>query len=591
MSNIKSLNKTLLHEVNSIKNEQINNYEEENNKEVHFFEENLETDEENIEIDEENLETDEENLETDEENIKIDEENIEIDEENIEIDEENLETDEKNFEDEKEIIKNEKKNIFNFQFFESNHDYYETEFIDYFQKINVINTTIHNDNVRIFEKHLNNLASSSYFGGLFDGDGSFGITKANKNDDGYTSSFSMSQSRTNILQILKYHFGGIIGLGKKKEIKNILNDDKIFDKLNCRINYSYRNTNPNKFYFINYIKNGIIIKEKEVDCLLELKQYIKRPGYNEERTNIFNKMKQFKENRINTEVNFEKLNLDYIAGLFDAEGFCYLSKKHDTNKYTRSVYMKITQKNYPKIIEQIQKFMGFGKVDNCGYIYYVSGAEDCMKFIKLIENCLIIKYNEVQILKNYIETMNYTNEKGYDNKIHYYRHYLAYLMSKEKHENEEFDLNYNLDNIYSFDKYINIIKKEEIEIENKKKIENKINLNKILSEKKKGANNPNYGKVRTEERNKKSADSISRRAREKNLSLSDDNIMNVLRKLKDGESMYRIFENHKAENKSLTRDKIKEMKEGTFKPLFVLDNDVSKQDLINEYEQLINDLK
>ena len=39
---------------------------------------------------------------------------------------------------------------------------------------------------------------------------------------------------------------------------------------------------------------------------------------------------------------------------------CYLSKKHDTNKYTRSVYMKITQKNYPKIIEQIQKFIGFG---------------------------------------------------------------------------------------------------------------------------------------------------------------------------------------------------------------------------------------
>ncbi len=55
--------------------------------------------------------------------------------------------------------------------------------------------------------------------------------------------------------------------------------------------------------------------------------------------------------------------------------------------------------------------------------------------------------------------------------------------------------------------------------------------------------------------------------------------------------MYRIFENHKSEKKSLTRDKIKEMKEGTFKPLFVIDNNVSKQDLIHEYEKLINDLK
>jgi hypothetical protein len=33
------------------------------------------------------------------------------------------------------------------------------------------------------------------------------------------------------------------------------------------------------------------------------------------------------------------------------------------------------------------------------------------------------------------------------------------------------------------------------------------------------------------------------------------------------------------------------MKEGKFKPLFVLDNDVSKQYLINEYNKLINDLK
>jgi hypothetical protein len=55
--------------------------------------------------------------------------------------------------------------------------------------------------------------------------------------------------------------------------------------------------------------------------------------------------------------------------------------------------------------------------------------------------------------------------------------------------------------------------------------------------------------------------------------------------------MYRKFENHKSEKKSLTRDKIREMKEGTFKPLFILDNDESKQELIYEYEQLINDLK
>ncbi len=499
-------------------------------------------------------------------------------------------------EDNKCVSSNE---IYNFRDFNPSNDYYDKDFEDYFEKINVENMSIEEDNKRIFNKHIDTVLSESYLGGLFDGDGSISIVYSTSTHLSYTSSISLSQSRTNIIQLIRYHFGGKLHIENRtnRTIKNDLDDDGLFDKKNRRKNYGYKNTHPDKFYLANYLKNGIIIKEQEIDCLLELQSLVKRPGLFNEKNTIFDKMKYLKENRINLEVNLDKVNIYYIAGLFDAEGYCYMSKKNLTNKYTRSVYMKITQKNYPKILEKICEYLGFGKIVG-EYIFYLSGAEECYRFIQLIENKLIVKFNEVQILKNYIETKEYTCKNGYDLKIHYYRHYLNYLMSKEKHENETIENSeINILDEYKTEKYIDFCIKQENQENEIKMLEEKIikdkikeENNKLRSQKMKGENNPNFGKKRTDERNKKSGESISKTARLKNPFLSDDNIMFVLRKMNNGSSMYRVFEDFKKEQKYLSREKIKEFKEGKYKPLFIMENDISKQELIDEYNQLINNL-
>ncbi len=499
-------------------------------------------------------------------------------------------------EDNKCVSSNE---IYNFRDFNPSNDYYDKDFEDYFEKINVENMSIEEDNKRIFNKHIDTVLSESYLGGLFDGDGSISIVYSTSTHLSYTSSISLSQSRTNIIQLIRYHFGGKLHIENRtnRTIKNDLDDDGLFDKKNRRKNYGYKNTHPDKFYLANYLKNGIIIKEQEIDCLLELQSLVKRPGLFNEKNTIFDKMKYLKENRINLEVNLDKVNIYYIAGLFDAEGYCYMSKKNLTNKYTRSVYMKIRQKNYPKILEKICEYLGFGKIVG-EYIFYLSGAEECYRFIQLIENKLIVKFNEVQILKNYIETKEYTCKNGYDLKIHYYRHYLNYLMSKEKHENETIENSeINILDEYKTEKYIDFCIKQENQENEIKMLEEKIikdkikeENNKLRSQKMKGENNPNFGKKRTDERNKKSGESISKTARLKNPFLSDDNIMFVLRKMNNGSSMYRVFEDFKKEQKYLSREKIKEFKEGKYKPLFIMENDISKQELIDEYNQLINNL-
>jgi hypothetical protein len=56
--------------------------------------------------------------------------------------------------------------------------------------------------------------------------------------------------------------------------------------------------------------------------------------------------------------NFSRLNIEYVQGLFDAEGCVYINK-NNYNNYTIS----IAQKNHPTILYEIQKLLGFGKVN------------------------------------------------------------------------------------------------------------------------------------------------------------------------------------------------------------------------------------
>ena len=99
----------------------------------------------------------------------------------------------------------------------------------------------------------------SYIAGFIDGDGCIFIRKITH---GYQSGISITQCRTNILQIIRYHFGGSITTttNRNNKLTNIINDNKYYDKNTQRNQYNLLIRSNEYSILLNYIKNNIVIK-------------------------------------------------------------------------------------------------------------------------------------------------------------------------------------------------------------------------------------------------------------------------------------------------------------------------------------------
>ena len=84
-------------------------------------------------------------------------------------------------------------------------------------------TSIEKDNEIQLNRFKLEPPCSSYIAGLIDGDGCIFIRKI---ADGYQSGICISQCRTNILQIIRYHFGGSITTtaSRNNKVDNIMNE-------------------------------------------------------------------------------------------------------------------------------------------------------------------------------------------------------------------------------------------------------------------------------------------------------------------------------------------------------------------------------
>jgi hypothetical protein len=93
----------------------------------------------------------------------------------------------------------------------------------------------------------------------------------------------------------------------------------------------------------------------------------------------------YKNNNVFTnENNTNNLNIEYISGLFDAEGCLFINKK--CKKY----YISITQSKYPYILYKIKDFLNFGVIDKENK-YKIYSKENCLKFIEYTKKYLIVK--------------------------------------------------------------------------------------------------------------------------------------------------------------------------------------------------------
>jgi len=369
--------------------------------------------------------------------------------------------------------------------------------------------TIETDNQTHLQKFKNEPPHASYIAGFIDGDGCIFIRKIT---DGYQSGFTITQCRTNILQIIQYHFGGSITSSTNRNNKtiNLMDEEnEYYHKHNIRNQYNLLIRNNEYQILLEYLQNSFIIKENKYQCLYEFNKLVNLPNKYEEKNELYLKCFNLNKGGEFDKVFLTRLNIEYISGLFDAEGCIYINKQ----KYTK-FYISITQKKNPQILYEIVKYLGFGIID-CENKFKIYKKYDCLKFIELVKPHLIVKYNQTIAFETFLQTN--------DNNI---KEQMYTICNREKHEIEVFtELNKN-DN--GKEGYLDTLRLRNIKEQFCKEIHNK-QVYKDKSAKMTGEGNHNYGKTFSEETKKKMSISI----RKAKGGVSDEIIIQVRKMISD----------------------------------------------------------
>ena len=374
------------------------------------------------------------------------------------------------------------------------------------------------DNKIHLQRFKNEPPNASYIAGFIDGDGCIFIRKIT---DGYQSGFTITQCRTNILQVLRYHFGGSITSCEKRnnKIENIMDENNEFiHKHNVRNQYNLLIRSNEYQVLLDYLRHSFIIKEQQYNCLYEFNRMANLPNKLEEKERLYTVCSENNGKTTILEGNLQKLNIEYIAGLFDAEGCLFI------NKDLNSKHISIAQKNHPIILHKIVKFLGFGKVETSNMCFIIYNKTDCLKFIQLVKTHLIVKYNQAIAFETFLQTN--------DTKI---KKQMYSICNEEKHNIEIFtDLNQN-DN--GKEAYLEKLKLRSIKEQICKEIQIK-EVYREKSEKMMGDKNHNFGKIFSEETRKKMSISI----REAKGGVSDEIIIQVRNLIQEGRKNIEIQE-------------------------------------------------
>jgi hypothetical protein len=345
--------------------------------------------------------------------------------------------------------------------------------------LNGFNEEIMNDNLYHFNRFKNFMPDASYIAGFIDGDGCIFIRKIK---DGFQTGIQISQSRTNLLLILQYYFGGII----RQTHMNRTNQS------NTTRNQYVLNIRSNEYeLLLNHVYHHIIIKTQQIKSLKEISKYVNKPNLNDKKEECYDICTIANKNKIFDCQHLIKMNIDYISGLFDSEGCFYINKNRIS-----SFRISIAQKSHPEVLEYVKQYLGFGNIN--GFSYYIYSKDNCLKFIELVENNLIVKYNQSQYFKKYLLTNDYNIKYEMYDKCNY-----------EKHVNEDFN----------YDLYFNVINKENYNYytvlhKNKKKILFDISNNNLI-EKLKLVKEKKNEQIKKKNKRDKICDEVILKVREK----------------------------------------------------------------------------
>jgi hypothetical protein len=374
--------------------------------------------------------------------------------------------------------------------------------------------SVEEDNIKHLQRFKNEPPHPAYIAGLIDGDGCIFIRKIK---NGYQTGISIAQSRTNILQVIRYHFGGSIttSANRNNHLEDMKDEDTNYSKYAKRNQYNLLIRSNEYQVILDYIKDALILKKEQMNCLCEFSVLANRLNKNTEKESLYQRycgiMKNSIADTVKIALNIE-LSIEYIQGLFDAEGCVYLDKQKPSK-----FYMSITQKTYPYILHKIKDFLGFGYIEG-NIVYKIFKKSDCLEFIALIKEKLIVKYNQVLAFETFLQAENKTIKEE--------MHKICYkICNEEKHRIENFTLlNQQNENKNG---YLETMRLREIKNKVCKELLRRT-MYKEKSEKMKGEGNPNFGKEKSEETKLKMSIAI----RNAKNGISDETIQEV-RKLLD----------------------------------------------------------
>ena len=221
-----------------------------------------------------------------------------------------------------------------------------------------------------------------YISGFFDGDGSIIIEKFNKGT-GYALRIKFCQSNENVLRKIQevYPFMHLDGG---------IRDNREHQRCQFQLRAAGKQIEP----LLNDLLSYSILKYEQILEAKKFLQYINVKDTHEQKEFIYKKLKELKTN--STIKPYERLSIQYIAGLFDSEG--------SVGIYNKSLRVKITQKSDIHILQKIADiYNNKNKIDNYAISFYGINSLDILNDIK---EYTIYKKPQINAAIKYIETLN-----------------------------------------------------------------------------------------------------------------------------------------------------------------------------------------
>lgn len=314
------------------------------------------------------------------------------------------------------------------------------------------------------EEMYNNLPklSDSYIAGLIDGDGCIIYDKQS-----LIPRIEISQCDPYAIFALYKQFGGTIIV-------------KVLKNKNARPQYKWTINKCNELLLI--LKDKCIIKSQRANIIYSLyhELNIKKTDYNISLLKeLFEKYEEIKTIYIPENESYykDRVNEDYIAGLFDAEG-CITFK---TVSNTISVSLIITQRSNPYLLQYIKQLY-FNKY-NINFSITLErlllySYESTNKFVKTIGNSILIKKDQFECFKEVVKSRNNNidyNRNNYADKLSNLKRHIYKIDFKLEEQDKDRDIERDLKIVYESG-IIPIRKKKERKKKDYDKISHIVNI-------------------------------------------------------------------------------------------------------------------